>query len=737
MLNDLRVLELGDGVAAASCGAALAGLGARVRKLVHRPRPIERHAPAIRVGPSGEVSLISLLLDREKQIEPAPERANAAIFGGFDLVVCDRIAAAHPLALSPADYLEFVRAHARAVWVTISPFGLDGPQAGYAGGELVAAAAGGLLATIAPKAGGRPALIPGQQALKSTGWVAALAALHGLDRFRTSGRAVHVDVSAQEAVAMTGALPECAHAIYACPGRAGSGRYSAPAGLFPTVDGWVRIAAIDDHQWAAMVEALGHPDWTRGLEDRPARAANSARIDLEVAAWTKDQRKSECENRLQRHGVPATAVNDPHDLLDSPQFALRGFVRPIEVAGTALRTAGPPYRIELGNASSAPPDRSLGSLRIAEFTHVLAGPIAGALLGAMGAQVVRFEDRARLDMYRRSGPFAEGRAGVERGAYFTVSNHSKRSLAIDVEAQPDAARRLAASSDVVLENFGQRRMQKLGVDSRALLSARPGLLAVSLSGFGSGGPLAEYRAYANNVHAYGGLTHLTRDRAGGMIHVGTVLADPLASVTTALAISAWALGSERDRGGLIDVSMAEVVAQRLEEFIAEASLGGGSSTGAGTDLHPFAPHGVYTARDGRWLAIAVQSDGEWQALVEELGRPASLCEPAWRTQDARWDAREALDLRLEALIREYDADALFRKLQAAGVRACPVWSGAELIHDAHLAERGFFPEIDHPDPELGRRRIVGLGWRFAGEGPIALRPPPRLGDATLREVEER
>jgi crotonobetainyl-CoA:carnitine CoA-transferase CaiB-like acyl-CoA transferase len=732
MLGDLRVLELGDGVAGASCAAALAGLGARVHKLVRHPREIERHEPAI-----GATSLISLLLDREKRIEALPDRLDAHFFADFDLVVCDRIAGRGALARTHAPNQELVRAHMRAVWLTLSPFGLDGPYAAHAGGELVAAASGGLLATIAPKDGGRLALIPGQQALKSTGWVAALAALHGLERFRSSGRAVHVDVSAQEAVAMTGALPECAHAIYACPGRAGSGRYSAPAGLFPTVDGCVRIAAIDDHQWAAMVEALGHPDWTRGLEDRPARAAHSARIDREVAAWTKDQRKAECADRLQRHGVPATAVNDPHDLLDSSQFALRGFIRPTNVAETALRTAGPPYRIALEKTAHAHSIRGLASLRIAEFTHVLAGPIAGALLGAMGARVVRFEDRARLDMYRRSGPFAEGKPGLERGAYFAVSNHSKHSLAIDVEAEPDAARRLAASCDVVLENFGQRRMQRLGVDQRALAASRPGLLTVSVSGFGTDGPLADYRAYANNVHAYGGLTHLTRGSQGESVHVGTVLADPLSSVATALVIAAWALGSERGRGGVIDVSMAEVVAQRLEEFIAEASLGSVSSPVGGTHLRPFAPHGVYTTRDERPFAIAVESDREWQSLVAALGRPAALGEPAWEAQMARWEARETIDERLESLIRAHDADALFRRLQDAGVRACPVWSGADLIGDPHLAARGFFPEIDHPDPELGRKRIVGLGWRFAGDGPIPLAPPPRLGDANLREIEER
>ena len=120
---------------------------------------------------SSAASLISLLLDREKRVEPLPERLDAALFSDFDLVLCDRIAASDGLARSRSDYLAFVRSHARAVWLTLSPFGFDGPYAGYAGGELVAAASGGLLATIAPKEGGRPALIPGQQALKSTGWV--------------------------------------------------------------------------------------------------------------------------------------------------------------------------------------------------------------------------------------------------------------------------------------------------------------------------------------------------------------------------------------------------------------------------------------------------------------------------------------------------------------------------------------------------------------------------------------
>jgi crotonobetainyl-CoA:carnitine CoA-transferase CaiB-like acyl-CoA transferase len=370
----------------------------------------------------------------------------------------------------------------------------------------------------------------------------------------------------------------------------------------------------------------------------------------------------------------------------------------------------------------------------------------------MGAHVVRFEDLARLDLYRRTGPFAHGIPGKERGAYFAVSNHSKRSLAVDVEADPDAAAALVGRSDVVLENFGSTRMERLGVAARTSTAARPELLFVSVSGFGQSGPLAAYRAYANNVHAYGGLSHLTRAADGEPIHVGTVLADPLSSLTAATVIAAWALGDRR-RGGVVDLSMAEVVADKVAEFIAEASLGAANwpplaslpmgvglgqspppstrTLPAGSDRFPYAPHGFHPTADDRWIAISVQSDDEWRALVDALGRPEALSEPDWATASRRWDARRAIASALDEVTRRAVADELFHHLQRAGVRACPVWTGADLIHDPHLEAREFFPRIDHPDDDLTDARLVGLAWRFVGEPAIRLRPPPRLGEYEL------
>ena len=729
VLNRLRVVELGVGLAGSSCAAVLRTLGATVRKVVSGAC-LPAFTPSVSTPSGDRISILAELLDRGKAIQN--DRCDSSVLAEADVVICDRVVDDAGLPPDPAAYAEFVTRCNENVWVTATPFGLTGPYSPYLGSEIVSCASGGLAATIAPKVGGRPSLLPGFQGLLATGQVAALAALHGLDRRRETARPVHVDVSSQEAVAMVGALPECAHAIYHCPGRAGSGRYVAPSGVFRCRDGFVRITAPDDHQWTGLVRALNNPNWTRGLDKREARAENAQRINHELENWTAALGKADCADKLQRHGVPATPVNTPDDLLASPQFVARGFLEGVNVGGGPARVPGRPYTW-IPSADADGPDRAhvgLRSLRIAEFAHVLAGPIAGALLGAMGAHVVRFEDLARLDLYRRTGPFAGGIPGRERGAYFAVSNHSKHSLAVDVEADPGAAAELVRRSDVVLENFGSARMERLGVAAKSSPASRPELLFVSVSGFGQSGPLASYRAYANNVHAYGGLSHLTRAADGEPLHVGTVLADPLSSLTAATVIAAWALGDPR-RGGIVDLSMAEVVAHKVAEFVAEASGGTTRTLPADTDRFPYAPHGFHPTADDRWMAISVHADDEWRALVSALGNPRTLTDPAWATASRRWDARRAIASALDEITRGAVADDLFHRLQHAGVRACPVWSGADLTRDPHLRAREFFPRIDHPDPDLTEARLVGLAWRFVGEPTIRLRPPPRLGDYTL------
>ncbi len=672
-LTEVRVLQLGDGLAGSAASALLAQLGATVTR--SPVLGVHRHGPAIRTS-RGMVAAVDLVLDREKGSGPQDFHA-----GDYDIVIVDGVPdtpEADPLFQQDG-----------TVVVVISAFGSDGPRNHHLlRGEITAQAGGGLLAGI-EGADGQPVALPGYVASRAVGAVAALAALHGLERRNRDGGAVTVDVSAQEAVIFCAALPECAHVMYRCPGRAGSGRYLAPSGVFACRDGLVRITAVENHQWKGLRTALGDPEWATGLDERAARIDHADLINARVAEWAADRLKADCAAVLQANGVPSTPVNRPGELLRSPQLMHRGSLQPARLGGCDATVLGPPWMVRHG---SAPAVRRPGltGLRIAELTHVLAGPIVGALLGAMGADVVRLEDPQRLDIYRRSGPFADGVAGPERGAYFAVANHSKRSVLLDPAHTGEHVGAILAESDVLIENVGTSRLQRLGVDPSVL--AGTGHLTLRISGFGSDGPLAGYRVYANNVQAYGGLAGVCTAADGTPARLSTVLADPLSSVIAAVVIAAWAVGG-RSTGAVVDLSMAEVVASTVAEFVAAASMGDEPADGD-------AVRAVHPSTDGRWVAVELRG---------------TQCDNA--------------DL-VTALITTNRADDAVFKLLDAGMEAAVVRRAEELVSDPHLHRRGFFPQIAHPDPDLGTGSLVGLPWRFLGDPPIPLRPPPALGSST-------
>ncbi|MCF6391256.1 CoA transferase [Mycobacterium sp. MBM] len=670
-LAGVRVLDVGNGVAGSSAAALLASLGADVMRA---PRTAQHRCGPVIESTAGPQPAVDLVLDRQKHVATAQTLPN---LDDIDIVIADGTESTPEPTKS-------------VVLVVISPFGADGPHSHRPGGEIVAQASGGLMATIEDP-DGAPLPAPGYVASKAVGAVAALAALHGLERRNQIGGPVTVDVSAQEAVVFTAALPECAHVMYRCPGRAGSGRYLAPSGVFPCLDGLVRITAVENHQWRGLRAALGEPDWASDLDERPARIEHAELINTRVTEWTAVRHKADCAALLQANGVPSTPVNHPSELLESPQLAHRGSLVPTQLGGRDATVLGPPWTVRRG-AAGPPAQPGLSGLRIAELTHVLAGPIVGALLGAMGATVLRLEDPDRLDIYRRSGPFADGIAGPERGAYFAVANHSKHSVLLDPAHAAEEVATILSASDVLIENVGSSRLHRLAVDPATL--AGEGRLTLRVSGFGCDGPLAGYRVYANNVQAYGGLAGLCATQDGAPARLGTVLADPLSSVIGAVVIAAWALGPCRSTGAVVDLSMAEVVASTVSEFVAAASADDVTTNATVARV-------VHLASDGRWVAVELRGDQREQAQAEFVA----------------------------ALVSTNRADDAAFKLQGAGIEAAVVRRADELLDDPHLCARGFFPAVDHPDPDIGSGLLVGLPWRFAAQGPVPLKPPPALGSS--------
>jgi crotonobetainyl-CoA:carnitine CoA-transferase CaiB-like acyl-CoA transferase len=611
----------------------------------------------------------------------------------WDAVICDRVSAA-----ADQDYLELV---ARSLsqdarsscWVTVTGFGLSGPAASYRGSDLVCAAAGGLLAAVSDGAG-RVYPTPGEQALQSAGYAAALAALHGISLRRSRGTPVHLDLSAQEAVAFCTNQQTPSHILHNCGIRAGAGRYSAPSGPFPCRDGYIQIIVVDNHQFAAFAKAIGEPDWIQFFPQVADRVASAEMIDAVVAEWSSTWAKDECEQYLQAAGVSATAVQDVADVATTRLFRGRGWALPAaggpQMILPALVTSGPGQR----RASAAQP--VLGEMRVLESSNVLAGPLSGAILGALGANVVRVEPTERLDLYRQNGPFAGGIPGIERGAYFQGANYNKRSVTEGVARAHGAG--ALGWADVILENTGRKRLEQSGIAPAA--GPSPDQFYLSISAFGRKGPGAAYRGYAPNVHAAAGYEAAIVGVAGRDITIRNVAADYETAIWAATLAAAWWLGGGKDAQA-IDLSMAEVVATRM--------------IGQPTDSPP-RDEAVVDLGGRRFLAITAPAGTTWpEAVARALGGGPG--------DSAAAGTAESL-LRERA---EQDIGHLVADLQAADVAAYVAVIPEALPDDPQLAARGTFVALPHPVVGLGY--LLALPWAEAGSARSAwYRRAPLLGE---------
>ena len=475
-LSGVRVLELGDGVAGAAASSLLWSLGAEVIAVTDPSSPHRRGRPSV-VRDGFEVALLSIVLDRGKRLVAGGSRTEIPSLitqgldgASFDIVIVDRVLGPRGVLASFPDlesYVAFVERHNPRAWVTISAFGSSGERAEDIATELTVGAAGGMLAAARDQHTGLPLKLAGQQSLLNTGQAGALAACHALD-LTANGGSAHLDLSATEVTVATGPVLEVGGVLLNTGSVGGAKRYGAPASFYECRDGLIRISAMEDHQWRGVVTAMGSPAWAERFATVEARIEAAEQVDEHVAAWTRERTKQDAETVLQSNGVPATAVYSPAEILRSPQLAAP---RCIRAFGDGRRWRGPSRRCALprrrGRKQDAggdvPSRRSLRGLRVLEASRVLALPLAGSILGALGAEVTKVEDLPRLDMYRRRGPYIDGEPGIERSAYFALMNHSKHSAAFDVDAQRDRFDAMISKSDVVLENLGPKRALSLGL----------------------------------------------------------------------------------------------------------------------------------------------------------------------------------------------------------------------------------------------------------------------------------
>jgi crotonobetainyl-CoA:carnitine CoA-transferase CaiB-like acyl-CoA transferase len=381
----------------------------------------------------------------------------------------------------------------------------------------------------------------------------------------------------------------------------------------------------------------------------------------------------------------------------------------------------------------------LAGIRVADFTWVWAGPHCTLQLAHLGAEVVRVETSTRICVTRMLPPFADFEMGPNRSGYFNQYNQGKRSVTLDLK-KPEAvevAHRLCAASDVVVENFAAGVMERMGLGWERLHAERPALVMIGLSGYGASGPDATKVSYGPAQVPLSGMSSVTGYRDFPPMHVGISYGDPTGGLHGAVAVLAALLHRRRTgQGQFIDLSQWETSIAVLPDAILDWTMNGRQPPRDGNRDPHMAPHGVFRAAgDDRWIAIAVEDDAGWARLARTIGRPELADDPRFATVVARKRHEDALEEIVGAWTRTHAPEAATAILQAAGIPAFTAATNQDLAEDAHLAARGFF--VDLPHPEVGVRRHMGMPWRMSASGNRVCAPAPCIGadtDAVLRDV---
>jgi crotonobetainyl-CoA:carnitine CoA-transferase CaiB-like acyl-CoA transferase len=384
---------------------------------------------------------------------------------------------------------------------------------------------------------------------------------------------------------------------------------------------------------------------------------------------------------------------------------------------------------------------ALAGLRILDLTQIAAGPYATLLLGFMGAEIIKVESCARMDINRgqaRPAPetyrmYPQGIPGERpwnRAAHHIHRNGNKRSLTLDL-ASPRGKElflTLAAISDALIENYRASVMDRLGLGYAVLAAVNPRLVYVKISSQGATGPEKDYGSLGSTLEQTAGLASITGYGDGRPLMTNETYPDPVVGI---LAVGALMAALRRRRqtghGTFVDLSQREVAVSLLGEMVVDRSLSGRVAAPIGNGHPLMAPHGVYPCRgDDAWVALAVGSDAEWRGLCQAIGRPELAADSRFATVSGRRRHQAALDAIVAAWTREREHYQAMHTLQAHGVPAGAVLKAGEVLADPHLAARNFWDVVDHP--EVGPYRQVTTPWRLSKNPRQATSPAPGLGE---------
>ncbi len=372
----------------------------------------------------------------------------------------------------------------------------------------------------------------------------------------------------------------------------------------------------------------------------------------------------------------------------------------------------------------------LQGIRVLDLSRVIAGPYCAALLGDLGADVIKLERPGRGDDLRAL------RGNGRMSASFAAVNRNKRGIAVDLQ-KPEGARLafdLARRADVVIENFLPGVAERLGLGYAAVRAANPAVVYASVTGFGQTGPLARKPGYNTIAQGMSGLMALTGMPGDPPTRVGGSVSDVAASYVTFGMVNAALVHRFRTgEGQHVDVSLVGASLGLLPDPVAIYFDTGERPKRAGNRNLNLSPAEAFRAKDG-FVNVVLMNAEQWGRFCQALGDPAMETDPRFATNPARLANHAAFKARVEAILGTSEATDWVARLEAGGIAAGPIYEFHEVFEDPQVRHLGLVAEVDQPG--AGKVKMLTFPGRASGTPPRIDRPAPLLGQHTAEVLGE-
>lgn len=375
----------------------------------------------------------------------------------------------------------------------------------------------------------------------------------------------------------------------------------------------------------------------------------------------------------------------------------------------------------------------LQSIRVIDASTILAGPLCCQILGDFGADVIKVEHPTRGDAMRGHGPQKDGVP-----LWWKEISRNKRTVGLNLGDSQGAEvfKRLAATADVVVENFRPGTLERWGIGPETLMESNPGLVVVRLTGFGQTGPYAHRPGFGTLAEAMSGFAYLTGPADAPPTLPAFGLADSLCGIAAAnAALMALRAREVLGQGGqVIDMSILEPIMTAVGPSPTAYQQLGVVGTRHGNRSENNAPRNTYRTADGHWVAVSTSAQQIAERVMALIGHEEVAREPWFASGRSRARHADYLDQLLGDWVAERDRATVLAEFEKAGAAVAPVYSAKDIVEDPHIRQTGMLVEVD--DDDLGPLLMHNVMWRMSGT-PGKIRFTGRdLGADTSEVLEE-